>query len=53
MLTIKILFNFKTTQIYQHPSLINPIRVYITDIIYLSDLDSDVINIKIFAVNNS
>lgn len=29
----------QVTQMYQHPSLINPIRVYITDIVYLHKLE--------------
>ncbi len=34
---------FLATQMYKHPTLINPIRVYITDIVYLSQLDKKVI----------
>jgi hypothetical protein len=33
---------FLAAQMYQHTTLINPIRVYITDIIYLSKLDKKV-----------
>lgn len=32
---------FLVTQLYQHPTLVNPIRIYITDIVYLSKLKSD------------
>lgn len=28
---------------YQHPSIINPVRIYLTDIIYLSELENRVI----------
>ena len=38
---------------YQHPTLINPIRIYITDIVYLSKLENRV-NFKIiFLINLS
>ncbi|RNA19970.1 A disintegrin and metallo ase with thrombospondin motifs 20, partial [Brachionus plicatilis] len=30
---------FMTTQLYQHPTLINPIRVYISDIIYEHEIE--------------
>ncbi len=33
---------FLATQMYQHSTLVNPIRVYITDIVYLSRLDKKV-----------
>ena len=38
----EMLIIFQTTQMYQHPSIVNPLRVYLTDIIYISELDSEV-----------
>ncbi len=28
---------------YQHPSIVNPVRIYLTDIVYISDLDQKAI----------
>jgi hypothetical protein len=35
--------NKKTAQMYQHPSIVNPVRIYITHIIYLSQINDKVI----------
>jgi hypothetical protein len=33
---------FLVSQLYQHPSLINPVRIYITDVVYLHKLSKKV-----------